>query len=91
MVVYHGPSLFASQADGLVQELSHLLVVGVVFPPWPAGNEPIVLQLGDVLFREALHTHTHRGLVYEDPTGLRGCLIGGKLNGRQKDRVLFTS
>ena len=51
---YHGSSLLASQANGLVQQLGHLLVVGMVLPPGPAGHKPIVLQLGDVLLREPL-------------------------------------
>ena len=67
--MYHWPSLFASQANGFVQKLGHLLVVGVILPPWPAGNEPVVLQLGYILFREPLHTHTE-GFVYVDPQGL---------------------
>lgn len=55
---YHGGGLLASQAYSLVQQLGHLLVVGMVLPSGPAGNEAIVLQLGDVLLGEALHAHT---------------------------------
>lgn len=46
--------LFATQANGLVEQLGHLLVVGVILPSGPAGNEPIVFQLVDVLVREPL-------------------------------------
>ena len=53
--VYHRSCLLASQANGLVQELGHLLVVGMVLSTRPAGNEAIVLQLCDVLVREPLH------------------------------------
>ena len=59
---YHGGCLLAPQADGLVQQLGHLLVVGMVFPTRPAGNEAIVLQLGHVLAGEALH-HTPNRVV----------------------------
>lgn len=51
---YHGGCLLAPQTDGLVQQLGHLLVIGMVLPTRPAGNEAIVLQLGHVLAGEAL-------------------------------------
>ena len=43
-----------SQADGLVQELGHLLVVGVVLSARPGLDEPEVLQFVHCLFGEAL-------------------------------------
>ena len=53
-VPHQGRSLLAAQADSLVQQLGHLLVVGVVLPTRPAGNEAVVVQLGHLLLREAL-------------------------------------
>ena len=70
MGMYHGSSLFASQANGFMQKLGHLLIVGVILPPWPAGNEAIVLQLGYVLFRETLHTHMEGLFMWTQ----QGCL-----------------
>lgn len=56
--IHHRARLLASQANGFVQQLGHLLVVGMVLPPGAAGNEAVVLQLGHVLLRESLHTCT---------------------------------
>lgn len=46
-----------AQADGLVKQLGHLLVVGVVLAARPRLDEPIVLQLAQRLVREALREH----------------------------------
>ena len=51
---HQGRSLLAAQANSLVQQLGHLLVVGVVLPTWPAGNEAVVIQLGHLLLGETL-------------------------------------
>jgi len=44
----------ASQLHRLVQELGHLLVVGVILALRPALDIPVVLQLGRSLLRETL-------------------------------------
>lgn len=82
---YHGASLLASQPNGFVQQLGHLLVVGVVLPPWPAGNEAIVLQLGHVLLRESLHTcvaYTEQQGTLDGVKGLAMCATGGGSGGK---------
>ena len=57
-LAYHGGCFLATQANGLVQQLGHLLVVCMVFSTRPAGHKAVVLQLGHVLAGEPLcHTH----------------------------------
>jgi len=55
---YHWGCFLATQANGLVQQLGHLLVVCMVLSTRPAGHKAIVLQLGHVLAGEPLwHTY----------------------------------
>ena len=49
-----------------MQQLGHLLVVGMVLPSGPAGHKPIVLELGYVLVREALHAKNNSDADVED-------------------------
>ena len=58
-LAYHWGCFLATQANGLVQQLGHLLVVCMVLSTRPAGHKAIVLQLGHVLAGEPLrHTHS---------------------------------
>ncbi len=50
-----GSCLFAAQAHSFVQELGHLLVVGMVLATRTRLDEPVVLQLLHCLLWEALH------------------------------------
>ena len=46
--------LLAAQTHSLVQQLGHLLIVGVVLAPRTGLDEAVVLQLLHCLLREAL-------------------------------------
>ncbi len=50
-----GSSLLAAQPNSLVQQLGHLLVVGMVLSSRSRLDEAVVLQLLHCLLREALH------------------------------------